>query len=196
MGVGRRLGLYSDIDKISLMSWCALTPTRSFFTRTRRMNEWPLNRQQQAVTKLWSAMCVSFPDVLLPVRDCSLFKHRYLDHPEYTYELTIVSSRLTGQPKSLTVLRTHADHLEFLDYLGPAHGVASALGAARMQAANAGLPLLQGWFTQRLTQIFNIGEPIVQDAGIEVPTNIWGKAQVAGVLASPIWLMAGDSDFR
>jgi Acetyltransferase (GNAT) domain len=196
MGVGRRLGLYSNIDKISLMSWSALTPQRSVLTRTRRMNDWPQNRQQQAVTQLWSAMRASLPDVLLPVRDWSWFKHRYLDHPEYTYELLIVSSRLTGQPKSLTVLRTHADHLELLDYLGSVDGVASALRAARMQAANAGLPLLQGWFTQRLTQIFNIGEPIVQDAGIEVPTNIWGKAQVADVLASPIWLMAGDSDFR
>jgi hypothetical protein len=36
----------------------------------------------------------------------------------------------------------------------------------------------------------------VHDSGIVVPTNLWGKAQVASVLASPIWLMAGDSDFR
>ena len=194
--LGCKLGLYAEIDTISVMSWAPLPPQRSLLTPTRCINEWPVQRQQQAVNRLWQAMRVSWPQMLLPVRDATWLQHRYLDHPEHAYELLLVSSRLTGQPKALVVVRAHHDHLEFLDYVGPAQGVGLALRAARMHAANLGLPIVRGWFSQQLTRIFNVGQPTVHASGITVPTNLWGKAQVASVLSSPLWLMAGDSDFR
>lgn len=196
IGIGRRLGLYREIDKISVMQWQIQEPRRSIMTPTRRINDWPKQRQQKAVTSLWQAMRTSWPDLLLPVRDWAWLQHRYLDHPEHSYELLLVSSRLTDQPKALAVVRAHPDHLEFLDYVGPAQGVALALRAARMHAVNLGLPVVRGWFSQHLTRIFNVGQPTVHDSGIVVPTNLWGRAQVADVLTSPLWLMAGDSDFR
>ena len=196
IGVGRRLGLYREIDKISVMEWQPLQPRRSLKTRTRCISSWPLQRQQSAIAALWQAMRASWPDLLLPVRDWAWLKHRYLDHPECRYDLLLVSSRLTRQPQAMAVVRTHADHLELLDYFGPASGIAPAVRAVRMRAADVGAPLVRGWFSQQLTQIFNVGQPHVYDSGIAVPTNLWGRAEPASVLASPLWLMAGDSDFR
>ena len=196
IGIGRRLGLYQEVDKINVMEWRVWDPRRSVMTQTRRINDWAVLRQQKSVSALWRAMHASWPDVLLPVRNWAWLQHRYLDHPEHVYELLLVSSRLTGLPKALAVVRAHPDHLEFLDYVGPAQGVELALRAIRMHAANLGLPVVRGWFSQQLTRIFNVGQPTVHASGIAVPTNLWGRAQVADVLASPLWLMAGDSDFR
>ena len=196
LGVGSRLGLYRETDKISVMEWQPLLPRRSLKTQTRSVNGWSLQRQQRAVAALWKAMRASWPDLLLPVRDWAWLRHRYLDHPECRYELLRVSSRLTRQPQAMAVVRSHTDHLELLDYVGPAGGIALALRAVRMQAAHAGLPLVRGWFSQQLTHIFKVGQPHVYDSGIAVPTNLWGRAEPASVLVNPLWLMAGDSDFR
>lgn len=196
IGVGRRLGLYREIDKISVMEWQPLKSRRSLMTQTRCINGWQLWRQQQAIAALWQAMRGSWPDLLLPVRDWAWLKHRYLDHPECHYDLLLVSSRLTRQPQAMAVVRSHADHLELLDYVGPADGIALAMRAIRMCAADADKPLVRGWFSQQLTQIFNVGQPHVYDSGIAVPTNLWGRAELASAVASPLWLMAGDSDFR
>ena len=138
----------------------------------------------------------SWPNLLLPVRDAAWLAYRYLEHPETRYGLLLVASRLTGQPLALVVVQAHADHLELMDYVGPRQGIALAVRAARMHAASLGLAQVQGWFSQQLTQIFDVGQPTVHPSGIAVATNAWRKDRLPDVLNNPVWLMSGDTDYR
>ena len=194
--LGCKLGLYGEVDKINLLSWTALSPHRNLQTQTRIINAWPEQHKQKTINALWQAMRASWPNTLLPVRDWAWIKHRYLAHPEHTYELLLVASRLTRRPKALVAIRIHTDYLEWLDYIGPAQGIPLAVKAVRMHAASLGLPIVQGWFSEHLKTIFAVDAPEIQDSGIVVPTNIWGKGKPADILANPLWFMAGDSDFH
>lgn len=196
LALGTRLGVYAQIDSISILIWPSLRPKRQVCFKTRSINNWPMARRQQAISRLWAAMRPSWPDVLLPVKDASWLQYRYLDHPETKYELLLVSSRFTGLPQALVVVQTHADHLELMDYVGPPQGVALAVRAACMHAASKGLPQVQGWFSQPLTRVFNVSDPAMHRSGIAVATNAWRKPRLPDVLDSPIWLMSGDTDYR
>jgi hypothetical protein len=196
LALGTRLGVYAPINSISILMWSSLPPKRQVFLKTRSINNWPIARRQQAISRLWAAMRASWPNVLLPVRDASWLQYRYLDHPETRYELLLLASRFTGLPQALVVVQTHTDHLELMDYVGPPQGVALAVRAARMHAASKGLSHVQGWFSQQLTQVFNVGEPTVHRSGIAVATNAWPEPRLPNVLNSPIWLMSGDTDYR
>ncbi len=196
LALGMRLGVYAPIDRISILMWPSLPPQRHVFLKTRSINSWSRARRQQAIRRLWTAMRPGWPNLLLPVRDAAWLEYRYLDHPETHYDLLLVASRLTGQPQALAVVQTHADHLELMDYVGPPQGIALAVRAARMHAASHGLPQVQGWFSQQLTHVFNVGQPTVIPSGIAVATNAWRKDRLPEVLNNPIWLMSGDTDYR
>lgn len=196
LALGVRLGLYAQIDSISILMWQSLQPQRHVFLKTRLINKWPIERRQKAIERLWADMSASWPNVLLPVRNAAWLQYRYLDHPETNYELLLVASRLTGLPKALVVLQTHADHIELMDYVGPRQGVALAVQAARMHAASKGLMQVQGWFSQQLTHIFNGDQTTVHPSGIAVATNAWPKPGLPEALHAPIWLMSGDTDYR
>lgn len=196
LALGLRLGLYAQIDHISILMWPSLQPERHVFSKTRVINNWPIERRQQAIAHVWAGMHSSWANMLLPVRDASWLQYRYLDHPEKAYELLLVTSRFTGSPQALVVVQTHADHLELMDYIGPPQGVALAVRAARMHAANKGLAQVHGWFSRQLTHIFNQGQPVVHPSGIAVATNAWRRPHLPEALTSPIWLMSGDTDYR
>jgi hypothetical protein len=60
----------------------------------------------------------------------------------------MVSARLTGRPLAAAVLRAHADHLEWLDYVGGRDGIQDAIRAVRMRAAELG-PERGSWLVQQ-----------------------------------------------
>ena len=197
LALGTRLGVYNQIDSISILIWQSLPPKRHVFFKNGVINAWPSEHLQQTITRLWTRMRPSWPHMLLPVRDAAWFQYRYLDHPEKKYELLLIALRLTGAPKALVVVQTHADHLELMDYVGPPQGVALAVRAARMHAASKGLNQVQGWFSQSLRPIFNTGEPTVHISGVEVAG--WPKPRLldaSDALNNPMWLMSGDTDYR
>jgi ABC-type polysaccharide/polyol phosphate transport system ATPase subunit len=194
--LGCKLGLYAEFDRIHQLAWPALQARARLSHKTRVINTWPDARRRQAMSSLWHAMSASWPDMLLPTRDADRLSYRYLSHPEFSYQLILVSARISGQPQALAVTRAHPDHLEWLDYIGPSTGIPLATTAVRRQAAALGLPEVRGWFSRHLLPLFNHQEPRSEPTDIAIPTNLWGRPSAPEVLQHPLWLMAGDTDFR
>lgn len=194
--LGCKLGLYAEVDRIHQMAWPPLKARARLGHKTRVINTWLDARRRQAMSSLWRDMLASWPDMLLPTRDADRLSYRYMAHPQHSYQLLLVSARISGKPLALAVTRAHTDHLEWLDYIGPNAGIPLAITAARRQAAALGLTGVRGWFSQHLLPLFNHDEPLVEPTDIAIPTNLWGRTAVPDVLQHPLWLMAGDTDFR
>jgi hypothetical protein len=194
--LGVQLGLYLEVDAISTLVWGALPPARHVLTKTRGLHQLLGRAESARLQQLWRAMQQDWPDMLLPVRDAERWNYRYAEHPEHSYRVVLVSNRWTAKPLAAVVIRAHADHLEWLDYLGPRKGIAAAVRAVRMQAGELGLPSVRGWFSARLVEEFAQGKATVEPTEIRVPVNLLGGAPDAARPLAPLWLMAGDTDFR
>ncbi len=194
--LGIKLGLYAPADAISQLSWTALPPARHWLTKTRSVHDVLGGPDSPKLLQLWSAMQRDWPTLTLPVRDPARWHYRYAGHPVHSYQLLMVSNRLTGRPLAAGVLRAHADHLEWLDYVGGRDGIAPAIRAVRMRAGELGLPEVRGWFSQAPAAVF-ADEARVQSTEIQVPVDLWGRpSDMPAGPPAPLWLMAGDSDFR
>lgn len=194
--LGIKLGLYQQVDAISELRWSNLTPARHPVTKTRLLPH-PLGQAQALqIQQLWHAMQKDWPDVLLPVRDAERWRYRYEQHPEHRYKILVVSNRWTGKPLASIVVRTHPDHLEWLDYVGPRRGILLAVRAARMHAAELGLPVVSGWFSSRLVAEFAHEGATVEPTEMGIPVELFGSNPSSAVSTAPLWLMAGDTDFR
>lgn len=193
---GIKLGLYREVDSISTLSWSAMAPARHLLTKTRILHHLSGPAESSRLQRLWQAMQHDWPDMMIPVRDAERWNYRYAEHPEHSYRVLMVSNRWTGQPLAAVVLRAHADHLEWLDYLGPRDGIPLAVRAARMHAGEQGLPSVRGWFSSRLVDAFAQGVAAVEATDIRVPVNVLGRHPGTATPPAALWLMAGDSDFR
>lgn len=194
--LGVRLGLYLEVDAFSVLTWNPLPSARHPITKTRSLHQIDGRIESARLQKLWHAMQQDWPDMLLPVRDAERWNYRYAEHPEHSYRVQLVSNRWTRQPLAAVVVRAHADHLEWLDYLGPRRGIPLAVRAVRMQAADLGLPSVRGWFSARLVEEFAQGLAKVEPTDISIPVNLWGRDPDAARPPAPMWLMAGDTDFH
>lgn len=194
--LGIKLGLYQQVDAISDLRWSDLTPSRHPVTKTRLLPHHLGPTQALQIQQLWQAMQKDWPTLLLPVRDAERWRYRYEQHPEYRYQILLVSNRWTGKPLASIVVRVHTDHLEWLDYVGPRRGIVLAIRAARMHAAELGLPVVRGWFSSRLVDEFAQGGATIETTEIGIPVELFGCAPASAVSTAPLWLMAGDTDFR
>ena len=194
--LGVKLGLYLEVDTLSTLSWSALAPARHPLTKTRVLHHLSGAAESSRLDQLWRDMQQDWPGLLLPVRDAARWNYRYAEHPEYSYRVLMVSNRWTTRPLAAIVLRAHADHLEWLDYLGSRDAIPLALRAARMHAAELGLAHVKGWFSSALVDEFSQGQAVLEPNDIRVPVNLWGRDADSARPPAPLWLMAGDTDFR
>ena len=196
MSLGVKLGLYLEVDAISTLRWPALAPVRSALTKTRVLQHLSGAAESMRLNQLWRDMQQDWPGMLLPVRDAARWNYRYGEHPEYSYRVLMVSNRWTAKPLAALVLRAHPDHLEWLDYAGSRDAIPLALRAARMHAAELGLAHVKGWFSSALVDEFSQGQAALEPNDIRVPVNLWGRDADQARPIAPLWLMAGDTDFR
>jgi len=68
----------------------------------------------------------------------------------------------------------------------------------RMQAGDLGLPCVRGWFSARLVEEFASGQATatIEPTDIRIPVNLWRRTPDSARPPAPLWLMAGDTDFR
>ena len=196
ISLGVKLGLYLEVDAISTLRWPALAPVRSALTKTRVLQHLSGAAESMRLNQLWRDMQQDWPGMLLPVRDAARWNYRYGEHPEYSYRVLMVSNRWTAKPLAALVLRAHPDHLEWLDYADSRDAIPLALRAARMHAAELGLAHVKGWFSSVLVDEFSQGQAALEPNDIRVPVNLWGRDADQARPIAPLWLMAGDTDFR
>ena len=137
-----------------------------------------------------------FANFIVPVRDFDRWSYRYVNHPKLTYKIALISEPLTNKPLAVVVMVVHPDFIELVDYIGGSDGVSLAVKGARQYAFQFEKPSVKAWFTNAIVHLFDADSLSVTKTGIEVPINLRGTTKEEAVLPAPLWLMAGDTDFR
>jgi len=196
MRLGIALGLYRPMESINEMVWPALPNKLSSLHRLQLIDNAadPLYKEQ--INVLWALMRHDFSDYIVPVRDKDRWLYRYVSHPEISYKLAIISNALSNRPLAAFVMVEHPDFIELVDYVGGIEGVELAVQGARHVAHSLGQSSVKGWFSNAIVSLFDAQCSSMTKTGIEVPMNLRGKTKEQAVLPAPLWLMAGDTDFR
>lgn len=194
--LGAALGLYQKVETIHEIAWAASPVRASIFNNVTLIPKQVFPAHKDAIEKLWDEMCQDFCDVVVPVRDYARWLYRYINHPEFNYQIILITKRFSKTPLAALVIIEHADHIELMDYLGGRSGIDIALNSARQWATRFGKTTVRGWFTSAIVPLFESGSTHVTATEIQVPINLRGRTKEQAVLPAPLWLMAGDSDFR
>lgn len=196
LNIGLKLGLYREVDNLSALTWSALSPKRNALVKTRHLKNLLGRTESIELHNLWEAMQSDWSEMFLPVRNAAWWSYRYTDNAMPGYTLLLAKNRLTSKPLAAVVIKAHADHLEWLDYLGPRKGIKDAIRIVRMHAGRLGLPHVSGWFSSGLIVDFSQEIAKIEKTEIHVPVNLCGQTLGEETPSSSLWLMAGDTDFR
>jgi hypothetical protein len=188
--LGAKLGIYTEAAHLWTATWTPAPEPAPWWLREREMSV----RDLGALARLWADMRKDWADFYIPVRDAARWSSRFLSHPTSKYELLLLKRRWTGQAVCALVLRRHADHVEWLDYVGPMSAVPIAVGAARRMAARCGNQPLVASFSQPLTTWFAAGAATCQPSPVHVPVDARSPAEPRPYVGR-LWLMGGDTDF-
>lgn len=189
--LGVKLGLYDSAGRMMELRWAPMAPRRRWGWRCTPLTE----AQLPAIDGLWPLMQESWPDRFLPVRDGARWAYRYLRRPEIPYVLLLLRSRWTAKPMAALALRRHPQHVEWLDYVGPARHIGVAVEAARQWAFGQGQLPVTALFSDSIAQQFAIGHEGLALSPICVPVNASEAAAGDRPWLQRLWLMGGDSDF-
>jgi hypothetical protein len=189
------LGLYAEVGRLMEVRWPAGDTRARIASRVRYLDPEQAG-DRRAVERLWSAMARDFDDGILAIRDWSYIAYRYADHPLNHYELVLVTSRLSGRPLGLLVLRKEKDAVELVDLVAPRSNLAALVDQARRLTALWGLPSVFCWITQQHVAALGGPDGEVKDLNISIPTSTWVDGPSPERLRDRWWLMSGDTDFH
>jgi hypothetical protein len=188
--LGSKVGLYEPAGAMSELTWGPLASAAPW-----RIRESVLARQNlAAIEPLWAAMRKDWAGYFVPIRDSARWTARFVSHPEQHYELLLLASRWTGRPVCALVLREHAGHVAWLDFVGPASAVPMAVGAARRFAARCGNKPVSAFVSDAIAEHFAADAPACNTAAIHVPVNTRPQGEQRPYVGR-LWLMGGDTDF-
>lgn len=186
------LGLYEKAGELMRISWPALPARPSYKVSIRPLR----HGKGAAVNWLWSEMAEALQDHIVGVRDGTYVQHRYLQHPTLNYQLYLISSRLTGTPIGIIVLRILDDAVELLDIIAPPQRLATLIHCLRRLTWSFGKPQAYTWITTQHAHLFAGDTGEITPTGIIIPHNSWTPGIPVSELKDRWWLMGGDTDFR
>ena len=149
-----------------------------------------------ATDRLWREMAEALQDQVVGVRDGAYVQRRYLQHPNITYQLYLISSRLTGIPIGIIAIRVLDDAVELLDIIAPPQRIATLVHCLRRLTWTLDKPLVYAWITAQHANLLAGDTGEITPAGILIPHNCWTPGIPASELIDHWWLMGGDTDFR
>ena len=195
MLVAEKMGLYTKADQMAEVRWEPGAPGLRLRTRVR-----PLQRadaQDWALVEgLWADMARDLQAGVVGVRDRKYLEHRYCEHPHNSYELLLVTARLTGKPLGLLALRRLEASCELLDVVAPLANLPLLIDQARRMTARWNLPHLYCWITTNHVARFVACGGMEQALNVHIPTSCWTDDPRVDMLKNRWWLMSGDTDFR
>jgi len=190
--LSEQLGLYDKVGELMQVSWPALQARPSYKFRMRLLS--PSNGA--IVNLLWQKMAEALRDQVIGVRDWDYMQHRYLQHPTLDYQLYLVSSRFTGVPIGIIVIRILDNSIELVDIIAQPQHISTLVHFLRRLTWNLGKSQASTWITKQNATLFanKIGE--ITSTDIIIPNNCWTPGIPANELLDRWWLMPGDTDFR
>jgi len=108
----------------------------------------------------------------------------------------VVSSRFSGRPLGVVVLRKLEGSCELLDVIAPLANLATIIDQARRLTARWGVPYLYCWITTNYAPLFLQCEGQEEPLDISIPASSWTRNPQSELFVGKWWLMSGDTDFR
>ncbi len=197
-----RLGLYAEVGRMVEVTWRPLAVRPALRLAVRRLN--PTDGDADArMEACWMAMQASLGDHIVGVRDARYLRHRYLAHPDKSYQLHLVQRRFGGAPLGLLVLRVIDDaagggrRCELLDMVGATEWMPVLIHHARRIAAGLNCTHLFAWLAANLLPRLALpADADVADLKICIPANRWTAGPDIDAQRDKWWLTGGDTDFR
>lgn len=208
--LGRRLGLYWPATQMLAWHWpramwttCHAVPSASVYrlldlhhaADCRAIDQWLIPQFHRDLSQ---------QDMLWPVRNSDWWRHRYVNHPHFTYRIcgvTVSTSADESDVQGALVLRVSegTGTWELMDWVGPLAFTAEVLHHASVLCAAADCSGLEMWCTPAVAAHLSARwtEQTPSSVACEVVVN---DAQVLGrpiaLLQEGCWLTGGDTDFR
>jgi hypothetical protein len=195
MEVAAKMGLYSEVGQMSEVRWQPSSPRFRLRTRLQTLVRGSAVGQS-LVDSVWSAMAHDLQQSVVGVRDWAYLEHRYFSHPHNQYEVLAVTSRLTGKPLGVMVLRRLEGMCELLDVITPLANLPVLIDQARRLTGLWDLPYLYCWITKNHLPRFLATDGTEVALNVSIPTSCWTDDPRADVFKDRWWLMSGDTDFR
>jgi hypothetical protein len=193
LSLGVKLGLYIPGERMKTISWSPrASERRSWWTRETTLEAADLGD----LDALWRKMRRDWSGSFIPVRDAQRWRFRFLEHPSCKYQLLVIRRRLGGRAIAALALREHAQHVEWLDFVGPRAEVPRAVAAARGFAARCGDKPLTALCSESIAAVFAEDAAAVENSAIVIPLRApesgWPQPYP---WQGRLWLMGGDTDF-
>ena len=197
-----RLGLYAEVGRMVEVTLRPVAVRPALRLAVRRLN--PTDGDADArMEACWIAMQASLGDLIVGVRDARYLRHRYLAHPDKSYQLHLVQRRFGGAPLGLLVLRVIDDaagegrRCELLDMVGAANWMPVLIHHARRIAAGMQCQQLFAWVGDNLLPRLALpADADVVELNICIPANHWTHGPAIEEQRGKWWLTGGDMDFR
>ncbi|MFI3157694.1 MAG: GNAT family N-acetyltransferase [Methylococcaceae bacterium] len=190
--LGARLGLYEQVGEIMRVTWPAVQTRPSLKIRIRALEA----DQHAVVDQLWDEMAEALRDQIIGVRNWDYVQRRYLNHPTLSYQVFLVSSRWTGKPIGLFVVRILEDSVELMDLIAPPKRIPILVNNVCRLAGNLNKALAYSWITAQHAPLLAGETGEITSANIPLPNICWTPGIPATELLNRWWLMGGDTDFR
>lgn len=195
MQVAEKMGLYSEVGQMSEVRWEPASPRFRLRTRLQAIVRGS-DASQKVVETVWAAMAQDLREGVVGVRDWAFLEHRYFCHPHNQYDILAVTSRLTGKPLGVMVLRRLEASCELVDVITPLAHLPLLIDQARRLTGIWSLPYLYCWITKNHLQRFLAAGGNEVALNVTIPTSCWTDDARAQVFQDRWWLMSGDTDFR
>ncbi len=196
-----RLGLYAEVGRMVELEWSSLSTRPALRLAVRRLQSTDTDFDAR-IDACWAAMRNSLVDMIVGVRDAAYLRHRYVDHPEKTYQFYIVQHRFGGVPLGVLALRVVEDEgkvrrCELLDLIGAVERMPLLIHHARRVVAGLGCAQLFVWVTENMLPRWALpADTRVHDLNIRIPGNRWTSGPPIEEQRDKWWLTGGDVDFR
>jgi len=196
MQVAQHLKLYNSVGHMNEHLWLATKKLPSLLTTLRLLQPAQLQQSKKIIDSLWQQMADDFTQDIIGIRDFNYIQHRYLKHPEHTYQFLLIKNRYTQKAQGLIITQINNNCCEIIDLISTTHNIPLLIQYTKRFATTQHC-------THVICQISNAFSPYlatpdvkIKPLNIQIANNCWSKGPSSEQIKSHWWLMAGDMDFR
>ena len=195
MRVAEHTGIYREVDHMVSVHWVPLPARPMFASRIRSIPDDFPPRYRTIVDRLWANMKDDLQQAIVGIRDAHYVEHRYFRHPQYRYDILLATSRLTGVPLGVIVLRRHDGICELADVIAPLRNIPALIAQTRRMVTRFGLSELYTQITWHNAPLFTATGGVEKPLDVRIPTSTWIDVPLMEAQRDRWWLMTGDTDF-
>ncbi|MES2626954.1 MAG: GNAT family N-acetyltransferase [Pseudomonadota bacterium] len=197
MGIAERLGIYAPVGRMFEISWKldASVARIGFWHKCVQITLANFANYQKKIDDLWQQFSQTMRDYIVVQKDAAFIEHRYLRNPKNAYTILLMTSRITGKPLGLVVLKVEPERALLMDFIGSFQNYPAVLQLAKWQTTELGRQQLATWCSEVFVERLVDESATSTTLPITTPANIWTSGPPPEELQNRWWLTPGDTDF-